>query len=136
VASAYDHISSAEIADRCKVVSGDFFAAVPEGGDAYLLSNVIHDWDDDHAVKILSTCRAAMADAACLLVVELVLPQDGAPSVGKIVDLQMLVITPGGRQRTEAEFRTLLGRAGFRLTRIVSSTGSVGLVEAVPDSLS
>jgi hypothetical protein len=136
VAGAYDHISSAGIADRCKVVSGDFFDAVPEGGDAYLLSNVIHDWDDDHAVKILSTCRAAMADTACLLVVELVPPQDGAPLGGKIADLQMLVMTPGGHERTEAEFRTLLGRAGLRLTRIVPSTSSVSLLEAVPDSLS
>jgi hypothetical protein len=133
VAYADEELSGAEaeIVDRCKVVSGDFFDSVPEGGDAYLLSGIIHDWDDDHAVKILSTCRAAMADTACLLLAEVVLPEGAAPSRGKFVDLEMLVIT-GGRQRTEAEFRALLDRAGFRLVRIVPSSGRVSLVEAVP----
>ncbi len=136
VAGADDVISGAEVVDRCKVVSGDFFDSVPEGGDAYLLSNVIHDWDDDRALEILSTCRAAMADTACVLLAESVLPEGAAPSMGKLVDLEMLVMTSGGRQRTGAEFRTLLGRAGLRLTCIVPSTGLISLVEAVPDSSS
>lgn len=136
VAGADEELSGTEIIDRCKVVSGDFFDSVPEGGDAYLLSNVIHDWDDDHAVEILNTCRAAMADTACLLLAEIVLPEGAAPSMGKFVDMQMLVMTAGGRQRTEAEFRALLDRAGLRLTRIVPSSGMISLVEAVPDSSS
>jgi hypothetical protein len=135
VAGADEELSGAEVIDRCKVVSGDFFDSVPEGGDAYLLSGVIHDWDDDHAVEILSTCRAAMADTACLLLAEIVLPEGAAPSMGKLVDVEMLVIT-GGRQRAEAEFRALLDRAGLRLTRIVPSSGMVSLLEAVPHSLS
>jgi O-methyltransferase domain len=81
VAGADEELSGAGIIDRCEVVSGDFFDSVPEGGDAYLLSNVIHDWDDDHAVEILSTCRAAMADTACLLLAEIVLPEGSAPSM-------------------------------------------------------
>jgi O-methyltransferase domain len=136
VAGADEELSSAGIIDRCKVVSGDFFDSVPEDGDAYLLSGVIHDWDDDHAVEILSTCRAAMPDTACLLLAEGVLPEGAAPSMGKLVDLEMLVVTAGGRQRTEAEFRALLDRAGFRLTRIVPSSNWISLVEAVPHSLS
>ncbi|MBV9162098.1 MAG: hypothetical protein JO309_16490 [Pseudonocardiales bacterium] len=136
VAGADEELSGTEIIDRCEVVSGDFFDSVPEGGDAYLLSNVIHDWDDDHAVEILSTCRTAMADTACLLLAEIVLPEGVAPSMGKFVDLSMLVMTAGGRQRTAAEFGALLGRAGLRLTRIVPSSGTVSLVEAVPHSLS
>ncbi len=134
VAGADEEISSAEVVDRCKVVSGDFFDTVPEGGDAYLLSNVIHDWDDDRAVQILRTCRAAMADTACVLIAEFVLPEGAAASVAKLEDLEMLVMTAGGRQRTEAEYRALFGRAGLRLTRVVPSTGMVSLVEAVPDS--
>jgi hypothetical protein len=117
-------------------VSGDFFDSVPEGGDAYLLSNIIHDWDDDQAVEILSTCRAAMADTACALLAEIVLPESRQPSMGKFLDLEMLVMTAGGRQRTGAKYRTLFGRAGLQLTRIVPSSGLVSLVEAVPDSLS
>jgi O-methyltransferase domain len=135
VAGAEEVISDAEVVDRCKVVSGDFFDSVPEGGDAYLLSSVIHNWDDDQAVQILGRCRAAMADTACVLLAEVVLPEDAAPSMAKLMDLTMLVMTTGGRQRTEAEFCTLLGRAGLALTRIVPSTSSISLVEAVPDPL-
>ncbi|MGH3480384.1 MAG: methyltransferase [Pseudonocardiaceae bacterium] len=134
VAGADDDISGTEVVDRCKVVSGDFFDSIPEGGDAYLLSNIIPSWDDDHAVEILSTCRAAMADTACVLLAEFVLPEGAAPSMGKLVDLELLVMTSGGRQRTEAEHRALLGRAGLRLTRIVPSARLVSLVEAVPDA--
>ena len=117
-------------------MSGDFFDSVPEGGDAYLLSNIIHDWDDDQAVQILGRCRAAMADTACVLLAKLVLPEGRQPSMGKFADLEMLVMTSGGRQRTEAEYRALFGRAGLRLTRIVPSAGMISLVEAIPDSLS
>jgi hypothetical protein len=129
-------LSGAAVLDRCKVVSGDFFDAVPAGGDAYLLSNVILNWDDDQAAQILGNCRAAMADSACVLLAEIVLPEGRQPSMAKFADLEMLVMTAGGRQRTEAEYRTLLGQAGLRLTRIVPSSGMVSLVEAVPDSLS
>lgn len=135
VAGADGELSSAEIIDRCKVVSGDFFDSVPEGGDAYLLSNVITAWSDDQAVKILSTCRAAMGNTACLLIAEMMLPEGSAPSLGKFVDLSMLVVG-GGRLRTEAEFCALLDRAGFRLARVVPSSGRVNLVEAFPHSLS
>jgi hypothetical protein len=128
VAESGDELSGAEVVDRCQVVSGDFFESVPEGGDAYLLSNIIHDWDDDRAAQILGRCCAAMGDSAC------VLPEGREPSMGKLVDLEMLVMTSGGRQRTEAEFRVLLGRVGLRLTRIVPSAGTVSLVEVVPDS--
>jgi hypothetical protein len=136
VAGVDGELSGAEVIDRCKVVSGDFFDSVPEGGDAYLLSNIIHGWSDDQAVQILSRCRAAMTDTACVLLAEVVLPEGRQPSVGKLIDLEMLVMSAGGRQRTETEYRTLFGRAGLRLTRIVPSAGMVSLVEAVPDSSS
>lgn len=134
VAGIDDELAAAEVVGRCEVVSGDFFDSVPDGADAYLLSAIIHDWDDDQAVQILRTCRAAMTDSACMLLAEIVLPEGPAPSMGKLADLEMLVMTAGGRQRTEAELRALLGRAGLRLTRTIPSTSMVSLVEAVPDS--
>jgi hypothetical protein len=134
VAGVDEELSRLEIADRCRVVSGNFFESVPEGGDAYLLSNIIPGWDDDQVVGILSTCRAAMADTACLLIAENVLPEGAAPSVGKLLDLQMLMLSDNGRHRTEAEHRAVLDRAGLQLTRIVPSSGMVSLVEAVPHS--
>ncbi|HEX6405035.1 MAG TPA: methyltransferase [Pseudonocardiaceae bacterium] len=136
VAESGDELSRVEIVDRCKVVSGDFFESVPEGGDAYLLSNVIHDWDDDRAAQILGRCRAAMGGSACVLLAEIVLPEGREPSLGKLADLEMLVMTAGGRQRTEAEYHALFGGVGLRLTRIVPSAGMVSLVEAVPNSSS
>jgi hypothetical protein len=134
VAGIDDELAAAEVVGRCEVVSGDFFDSVPDGADAYLLSAIIHDWDDDQAVQILRTCRAAMTDSACMLLAEIVLPEGPAPSIGKLADLEMLVMTAGGRQRTEAELCALLGRAGLRLTRTIPSTSMVSLVEAVPDS--
>jgi O-methyltransferase domain len=136
VVGAEEVMSSAQVVGRCKVVSGDFLDSVPEGGDAYLLSNVIHNWDDDHAVQILGRCRAAMANTGCVLLAELVLPEGTAPSMAKLADLGMLIMTSGGRERTEAEYRRLCERAGLRLTRIVPGTDLVSLLEAVPDSLS
>jgi DNA-binding transcriptional ArsR family regulator len=131
VAGTAEELSRAGVGDRCTVVGGDFFESVPEGSDAYLLSDVIHDWDDEHAVKILSSCRAAMADTGCVLIAEMVLPEGAAPSTAKLMDVEVMVMSSGGRNRTEAQFRVLLDQAGLRLTRIVPSSGPVSLVEAV-----
>ena len=113
-------IGEAGIADRCTLVGGDFFQAVPEGGDAYILRNIIHDWEDDQAVAILATCRRAMADNAHLILVERYVPDD--PREAPIIfhaDLEMLV-NVGGRERTTEEYATLLARSGMRLTRTIS----------------
>jgi hypothetical protein len=134
IAGAEEVIASAQVADRCKMMSGDFVDSVPEGGDVYLLNNVIHNWDDDYAVRILGRCRTAMANTGRVLLAELVLPEGTAPSMVKLADLGMLVMTSGGRERTEAEYRTLFDCAGLRLIRIVPNTGLIRLLEAVPDS--
>ncbi|MBG0832784.1 VOC family protein [Planomonospora sp. ID67723] len=105
----------AGLRDRCETVSGDFFEAVPQGADAYLLKSVIHDWDDERATAILRACHAAMGPQATLLVLEPVLPEriDSPAATGIVMsDINMLVAT-GGRERTEAEFRALLTGAGF-----------------------
>ena len=113
-------VNDAGVADRCRFVGGNFFEAVPEGGDAYILRNIIHDWEDDQAVAILTTCRRAMMDGARLILVERYLPEDPreAPRVLH-ADLEMLV-NVGGRERTTQEYATLLARSGFRLTQTIS----------------
>jgi hypothetical protein len=118
------------VADRVTTVAGSFFDGVPGGGDAYLLSNVLHDWDDTHATGILRHCRAAMGDDATLLVSEWVLG-DGRSPVGTFMDLQMLASTDDGRCRTEAEHARLLAAAGLRLVReIPGGPGAPSLLEA------
>ncbi|MDQ5831919.1 MAG: acetylserotonin O-methyltransferase [Actinomycetota bacterium] len=119
------------VADRVRIEAGDFFKTVPAGGDAYLLSHVIHDWDEDQCLTILGHCRKAMQSNGRLLIIEMVLPAGDTPHPGKILDMTMLVI-PGGQERTEAEYAALLGKAGFRLAGVVPTESAVSVVEAVP----
>lgn len=119
------------VGDRCTLTAGDFFQSVPEGGDAYLLKWIMHDWEDELAVAILRNCRRAMGPGARLLLAEAVIPPGNDPFFGKLMDLNMLVMT-GGSERTEAEFRALLATAGFELTAVVPTGGIVDIVEARP----
>lgn len=114
--------------DRCKLVSGSFFDAVPEGADAYVLRHIIHDWDEEKCLTILRNCHRVMRPANKLLVIESVIPPGNEPFVGKFLDLQMLLI-PGGKERTENEYRTMFERAGFELSRIVPTGTEVSIVE-------
>ena len=131
VTSAEEQLVAAGVADRCTFVGGDFFAAVPTGGDAYVLSQILHDWDDERCVAILGQCRRAMPDHGKLLVVELVLPEGDEPFLGKWLDLHMLVLL-GSRERTAAEYDTLFRAAGFKLARVVPTPPGPSVVEAVP----
>jgi hypothetical protein len=134
VASAGPVLQAAGIADRCETVAGNFFDEVPPGADLYILSNIIHDWDDDNAVRILQRCRRAMGADSRLLIIELVLPDDARPSMGKLLDLEMLSVTPNGRQRTEAQYAELLARAGLQATVVVPALPGTpaSYVEAAP----
>jgi ubiquinone/menaquinone biosynthesis C-methylase UbiE len=116
---------------RCEFVAGSFFEHVPPGADAYLLSRVLHDWDDDQAASILDNCRRAMRDDARLLVIERVVPPGDEPHESKFMDLNMLVMA-GGRERTESEYRALLERSGLRLDRIIDTGTAVSVLEATP----
>lgn len=119
IAGAGQPLEQAGVRDRCELVSGDIFESVPAGGDAYVMSNIIHDWDDERCVQILANCRAAMAEGGRVLLAEIVLPDEIRPaSLAKLMDLAMLVLTPGGRQRTEAEHSDLLQQAGLELAGI------------------
>jgi orsellinic acid C2-O-methyltransferase len=132
---AKTRLEAVGLSDRCAVAAGDFFAEVPPGGDAYLLKHVIHDWDDARALTILRNCRRAMAARGKLLIVEGVYPariDDSLASRSAASnDVNMLVCT-GGRQRSEAEFRSLYGRAGFKLTQIVPTMANSCVIEGVP----
>jgi hypothetical protein len=108
--------------DRLRFVPGSFFEAVPEG-DAYLLSGILHDWNDERAAAILQTIRRAAPEQARLFVIDTVLASGNEPQGGKWLDLLMLVI--GGRERTEAEWRALIESAGFSVTRVED-----GLIQA------
>ena len=123
------NLQAAGLADRCRVIGGDFFDSVPAGADAYLLRHIIHDWDDAKATKILENVRDALSNEGRLLVVEGVIPPGNAPSFGKLLDLTMLVI-PGGKERTENEYRSLFHAAGFDLTRIIPTKAEVSVIEA------
>jgi hypothetical protein len=118
------------IRERCEFVAGSLFDSVPAGADAYLLSRVIHDWDDDDSATILTNCRRAMRSDSRLLVVERVVPPGNEPHDSKFMDLNMLVIT-GGRERTAEEYRTLFERSGLQLHRIIDTGSAVSVLEAV-----
>jgi SAM-dependent methyltransferase len=119
------------VEERVKIEAGDFFQTVPAGGDAYLLSHIIHDWNEDQCLTILGHCRKVIRPDGRLLIVEMVLPGGDTPHPGKILDMVMLVV-PGGQERTAAEYGSLLGNAGFRLSRVVPTASAVSVVEAVP----
>lgn len=116
---------------RFQAVGGDFFQSVHAGGDAYIASMVIHDWSDALALKILRSIHTAMADNGTLLLVENVVEADNKPSPGKFMDINMLVMTEGGRERSEAEFRKLYADAGFELTRVLPLPSGLYIVEGV-----
>ncbi len=123
-------IASAGLSDRVAIAAGSFFETVPAGGDAYLLSHIIHDWSEEQCLTILGHCRKAIGPTAKLLIVEMVLPDGDTPHPGKMLDLMMLV-GPGGQERTAGEYDALLRKAGFRLTRIVPTPSAVSIVEAM-----
>lgn len=116
--------------NRPELVAGDFFESVPSGADAYILKNVIHDWDDDRASKILKNIAIAMAPAAKVLIVDMVVPAGNEPGPAKLVDMQMIVTT-GGKERSEEEFRELLSSAGLKLTRVLPTMSPMSIIEAV-----
>ena len=116
---------------RCDFRAGDFFTAVPSGGDLYMVKKVVHDWDDERARQILTNCRKAMSGNARLLLIEPVIPGRNQPSFNKLLDLLMLAWTSGGMERTEAEHRVLLASAGLDLVRVTPTLSGVSLLEAM-----
>jgi hypothetical protein len=132
IAGARKWLAAAGLVDRCELVVGDFFDTVPARGDAYVLSRIIHDWDDQDAERILTNVRKAAADEGRLLLIEMVIQPDDTPHPSTKVDLTMLVVA-GGRERTEAEYRDLYANSGFELTRILPlDSGPWSVIEGTP----
>jgi len=131
LASARQTLESAGVLPRCVLEGGDFFQEVPHGGDAYLLKDIIHDWEDARAIAILENCRRAMGERSKLLLIERAMPAGNAPAPGKLIDITMLTIT-GGLERTETEYRDLLARAGLRLNRVLPTASEMVVIEGVP----
>ena len=141
IAGAREYLHEAGLTERTEVVAGNFFDEVPSGADVYILSWILHDWDDESALRILQNCREAIGKAGRLLVIEMVLPSADEPSspkagyleqLVKATDLEMLAVV-GGRERTRAEYEELLSRAGFDLTRLVEPESMLwSVMEAVP----
>jgi hypothetical protein len=130
---AADTLAAAAPAESWDVVGGDFFDEVPTGGDLYVLSRVLHDWDDASATAILRTCRRAADPGTSLAVVEAVLPEKAADGPAAIrMDLHMLALFDGGRERTAAEYAALLDAAGFALVDVVptGSPSGIGVLSA------
>ena len=117
------------VGDRVTIESGSFFESVPAGADIYIVSHIIHDWDEEKCLTILGNIRKAMRPDSRLLIVEFVLPPGDAPHPGKILDIVMLV-NPGGQERTETEYASLLAKAGLRTTRVIPTKSLVSIVEA------
>jgi hypothetical protein len=131
IEGAQRSIAAGGLTKRCESVAGNFFESVPAGADAYVLKQVIHDWDDAPAVAILRNIRQAMQPEGRLLLIEIVIPPGNEPSLGKVFDLDMLVMT-GGRERTEIEYRDLFAAAGFTLTAIHPTASPQYVIEGVP----
>jgi hypothetical protein len=132
VVSDAEHFIEVEgLTQRCQIVGGNFFESVPSGGNAYILKQIIHDWDDAQAIAILKNCRRAMVEKGKVLLIETVIPLINEPSFSKFVDLEMLVGS-GGCEPTEAEYRALFKAAGFQLTRVIPTGSSLNVIEGVP----
>ena len=119
---------------RFSHTSGNFFEFVPKGADAYLLCNVLHDWNDQAAIRVLKNCRAAMTESSRVLLVEMIVPEGNSASFSKLLDLNMLVMT-GGRERTRAEFAALFGAAGFNISRVFLTLAPQSIIEATPSAI-
>ena len=130
IAGAGEMLEKEGVRARVTTAGGDFFETVPAGADAYLMKHIIHDWDDDRAVKILKNIAGVMNPNGKVLIVEQVIPDGNVPHPGKLLDLEMLV-SPGGIERTEEEYREILAAAGLRLNRIIATKSLMSIIEAV-----
>jgi hypothetical protein len=133
IAGAVPRIEALGLKGRCETASGDFFKAVPAGGDLYMMQHIIHDWDDERAAAILKSIHTALKGKSNgrVLVIDAVIQPGNQPDMGKLIDLEMLAM-PGGRERTAEEFRQLFARAGFEMTRVVPTQSMVCIIEGVP----
>ncbi|MDP4264106.1 MAG: methyltransferase [Bacteroidota bacterium] len=128
-----DSIAAKGLTNRCQAVAGTFFDFVPKDADCYLMKMVLHDWDDEHSLKILSNCNSAMKSGSKLLILESVIPGENMPHPGKFMDINMLAMT-GGKERTEKEFAALIEQSGLRFSKVIPTHSPMfSIVEAIKD---
>jgi|PersoiStandDraft_1058852.scaffolds.fasta_scaffold05236_3 hypothetical protein len=130
LSGAADFLEGRGLSSRVVLSSGSFFEGVPPGCDAYVLKDVLHDWDDRRASRILSMCRAAMAPGSTLMIVEILVEEDSRELPGPLVDLQMMTVCSEGRQRSRAQMRALLEGSRFALRRVTRTAAPPSIVEA------
>ena len=131
IEGASAHLATLGVADRAEIIAGDFFAAVPAGGDLYLLKAIIHDWDDAAAARLLANCHAAMAPGARILLIERLMPERATADDQTVLSDVLMMALEHGQERTEAELKRLLAGAGFRDVRLLPrGVGYAGLIEA------
>lgn len=118
-----------EFGERCGMIAGDFFKAVPPDGEAYILKSVIHDWDDENAIKILRKCNTAMRKEAKLFIIEPLMASSNEKDYAKCMDVLMMAVT-GGKERDEFDFRYLLQQAGFKIDAIVHTDTEFAIIQA------
>lgn len=123
----YHHLTG-----RCKTIKCDFYKQVPRGSDVYLLTNILHDWPDRKCLEILKNCYQALNAQNKLLVLEFIVPPGNSPSVSKLLDMEMMVTT-GGKERTEQEYRLLFMESGFKVLKVVCSSTEVSIMELVKE---
>jgi hypothetical protein len=130
--AAIENNENKSVGDRCELIGGDFLESVPAGGDAYIVKNLIHDYDDIKAGKILSNLRQAISENGKLLVVEMIVPPGNEPSLAKILDVEAMIMTPGAIERTAEEYRQLLAKSGFEVNQSILTKSPMSIIEALP----
>lgn len=119
------------LSHRCEFIGGSFFEDIPTGADAYILKHIIQDWDDERSLTILQHCHQAIKPQGRLLVIDFVIPPGNEFYGSKFIDINMLVMCPRGRIRTEEEFQELFQAAGFKITQIIPTESEVSIIEAI-----
>lgn len=121
-----------DLSKRFEICSGNFFEKIPPGADAYLLRHIIHDWNDEKALKILKNCRKAMDNQSKILVLEILMDSKKASSLVKMRDILMMVLVEEGKERSEHQYRELYREAGFKLTEIIDLPSNISIIEGIP----
>ncbi|MFC2951414.1 methyltransferase [Marinicaulis aureus] len=130
-AQAEKNLAASPLKERIEIIGGDFFKAVPAGGDLYLMKQILHDWGDEECVTILKNIRAAIAQGGRLAIIDFILPETPTPHPGYALDINMLCLLAGGRERRLSEFEEIFSKAGFALDRVTENPNGQSLLEAV-----
>jgi hypothetical protein len=120
------------VTERVQVIPGNFFTSAPSGADVFILKNIVHNWSTEENTIILKNIRKVMPSDGKILIIEMILDETNQASLGKLIDLQMMVFMNDGKERTLKEFGTLLGLAGLKLKRVIPTIAPISIIEAVP----